>query len=81
MFLDSGVRLKELVGLLKKENGKIPKIKSLVEDYKNALEEKNKKIEELEKNNKYLIELFNRIPKFIRKFFIKEDIKLLNEGK
>ena len=32
----------------KKENGKIPKIKSLVEDYKNALEEKNKKIEELE---------------------------------
>ena len=39
-----------------------------------------KKIEELEKNNKYLIELFNRIPKFIRKFFIKDDIKLLNEG-
>ena len=75
------IRLKELVELLKKENGKIPKIKSLVEDYKNALEEKNKKIEELEKNNKYLIELFNRIPKFIRKFFIKEDIKLLNEGK
>ena len=66
------IRLKELVELLKKENGKIPKIKSLVEDYKNALEEKN---------NKYLIELFNRIPKFIRKFFIKEDIKLLNEGK
>ena len=63
------IRLKELVGLLKKENGKISKIKSLVEDYKNALEEKNKKIEELEKNNKYLIELFNRIPKFIRKFF------------
>jgi len=27
-----------------------------------------------------LIELFNRIPKFIRKFFIKDDIKLLNEG-
>ena len=75
------IRLKELVELLKKENGKIPKIKSLVEDYKNALEEKNKKIEELEKNNKYLIELFNRITKFIRKFFIKEDIKLLNEGK
>ena len=75
------IRLKELVELLKKENGKIPKIKSLVEDYKNALEEKNKKIEELEKNNKYLIELFNRIPKFVRKFFIKEDIKLLNEGK
>ena len=38
-----------------------------------------KKIEELEKNNKYLIELFNRIPKFLRKIFIKnEDIKLLN---
>ena len=74
------IRLKELVELLKKENGKIPKIKSLVEDYKNALEEKNKKIEELKKNNKYLIELFNRIPKFIRKFFIKDDIKLLNEG-
>ena len=72
MFFETNVeniRLKELVGLLKKENGKISKIKSLVEDYKNALEEKNKKIEELEKNNKYLIELFNRIPKFIRKFF------------
>mgnify|MGYP001647717507 FL=1 len=27
-----------------------------------------------------MIELFNRIPKFIRKFFIKDDIKLLNEG-
>lgn len=75
------IRLKELVELLKKENEKIPKIKNLVEEYKNALEEKSKKIEELEKNNKYLRELINKIPKFIRKFFIKEDIKLLNEGK
>lgn len=75
------IRLKELVELLKKENGKIPKIKSLVEDYKNALEEKNKKIEELEKNNRYLRELINKIPKFIRKLFIKEKIKLLSDGK
>ena len=75
------IRLQKLVKLLKKENEKIPKAKKLVEEYKNALAEKNKEIEVLEKNNKYLRELINRIPKFIRKFFIKDDIKLLNEGK
>lgn len=75
------IRLKELVELLKKENEKIPKVKKLVEEYKNALEENNKKIEELEKNNRYLRELINKIPKFIRKLFIKEEIKLLSDGK
>ena len=41
------IRLKELVELLKKENGKIPKIKSLVEDYKNALEDIDKLVSAL----------------------------------
>lgn len=75
------IRLKELVEALKVENEKIPKIKELVEEYKIALDEKSKKIEGLEQNNKYLREVIDKIPKFIRKFFIKDDIKLLNGGK
>lgn len=75
------IRLKELVELLKQENEKIPKVKKLVEEYKNALEEKNEKIQMLEKNNEYLREIINRIPKFIKRIFIKEDIKLLDDAK
>lgn len=73
------MKLKNLVELLKKENEIIPKVKDLVQEYKDELENANKKIKALEKNNQHLRELINKVPNFIRKIFIKEDLKLLNK--
>lgn len=49
---DTGIenmKLKNLVELLKKENEIIPKVKDLVQEYKDELENANKKIKALEK--------------------------------
>lgn len=79
---EENIRLKSLVEILQKENAKIPKVKDLVQEYKDELENKNEKIKELEANNYYLQSQLNRIPKFIRRIFIKEDdVKLLESGK
>ena len=73
------IRLKNLVEILKKENSKIPKAKDLLSDYKDALKQKEDEIARLKKNNQDLYEYIQKIPKFLRKIFIKnEDIKLLN---
>lgn len=71
------IKLKNIIETLEKENEKIPKAKQLVEEYKEILKQKDIEIENLKENNKYLYECNQKIPKFIRKFFIKEDIKLL----
>ena len=76
------IRLKKLVEFLQKENSKIPKAKDLLQEYKDALKIKDEEIEKLKINNEILIKNINRIPRFIRKVFIREsDIKLLNFGK
>lgn len=73
------IRLKNLVEILKKENSKIQKAKDLLSDYKDALKQKEDEIARLKKNNQDLYEYIQKIPKFLRKIFIKnEDIKLLN---
>ena len=65
--------------LLEKENSKIPKAKELVEEYKDALKQKDNEIEKLKRNNQELYESIKKLPKFIRKIFIKDiDTKLLN---
>ena len=76
------IRLKNLVEILKKENSKIPMAKGLVQEYKDALNEKDKQIQKLKRINECLIDIFNKIPKFIRELFIGEnEIKLLNNVK
>lgn len=73
------VRLKNLVEMLKKENSKIPKAKDLLSDYKDALKQKEDEIEKLKKNNQDLYNCIQRLPKIIKKLFIKDfNIKLLN---
>lgn len=73
------IRLKNLVEILKKENSKIPKAKDLLSDYKEALKQKEDEIEKLKKNNQDLYNCIQRLPKIIRKMFIKDfNIKLLN---
>lgn len=73
------IRLKNLVEILKKENSKIQKAKDLLSDYKEALKQKEDEIEKLKKNNQDLYNCIQRLPKIIRKMFIKDfNIKLLN---
>lgn len=76
------VKLAKLVENLKKENAKIPKMKYLATKYKNELSEKSKKVIELKKENQVLYSEFKKIPKFVRKIFIKvDDIRLVDERK
>lgn len=72
------IKLKKLIDFLKKENSRLPKAKELCEEYKKIIEQKDKEISELKTLNKVMEENFNKIPKFLRKIFIKEsNIKLL----
>lgn len=75
------IRLKKLIDVLQKENSKIPKAKDLLQEYKDTLKAKDDEIQKLKRNNENLLSMYNSIPKFIRKLFVKEsDIKLLNSN-
>lgn len=71
------IKLKNIIRILEIENSKIPKAKELIEEYKRILKQKCIEIESLKENNQYLYECSKKIPKFIIKIFIKEEIKLL----
>lgn len=72
------IRLNNIIELLKKENDKLPKAKELLEEYKEILKQKDIEIEKLKANNQELHDCINKIPKIIRKLFIKDfDVKLL----
>ena len=73
------IRLKNLVETLKKENSKIPKAKDLISEYKEVLKEKDNEIEKLKKNNQELYNCIEKLPKIIRKIFIK-NLKKLKGG-
>ena len=73
------IKLKNIVELLKKENSKIPKAKELLEEYKEALKQKDTEIAKLKECNQNLYKYIQRVPKFLRKIFMRsEDIKLLD---
>ena len=73
------IELKNIIETLKKENGKITEAKGLVIEYKEALRKKDIEIAKLKENNEYLCKYIERIPKIVRKIFIRNsDIKLLN---
>ena len=73
------IRLNNLVELLKKENSKIPKAKELLEEYKEALKQKDNEIAKLKECNQNLYKYIQRVPKFLRKIFMRsEEIKLLD---
>ena len=73
------IRLNNLVEILKEENSKIPKAKDLLMEYKEALKQKDNEIERLKKSNQDLYNCIEKLPRVIKKLFIKDlDIKLLN---
>lgn len=71
----------ELIKLLEKykqENSKIEKAKDLLNEYKQALEQKNKEILKLKESNQELYTNIQKCPKIIKKlFFRKMEEKLL----
>ncbi len=72
------IQLNNLIEILKKENSKIPKAKELLEEYKKALKQKDEEIIRLRENNQYLYKNIQKIPKVVRRFFIKDiETKLL----
>lgn len=80
------IRLNQIIEMLRKENTKIGEAKELIIGYKNVTMSKeeeiknlNEEVKKIKKNNEELYELLNKIPKFIRKIFLKDDIKLLEE--
>ena len=74
------IKLKNIIETLKKENKKIPKAKSLLEEYKDALKQKDVEIEALKETNQDLYERINNLPKIIKKLFLKDfNEKLLKE--
>ena len=73
------IRLNNLVEFLKKENSKIPKVKELFEEYKEVLKQKDIEIENLKRDNQKLYKNIQKLPKIIRKIFIKDfDRKILD---
>lgn len=75
------IKLKNMTEVLKKENEKLPKAKELLEEYKDALIKKDEEIVRLKNNNEELYSSIQRVPKFIRRIFIKDiEVKLLNKG-
>lgn len=69
------IRLKGIIELLKKDAEKLPEAKKICESYREEYHkmenEKNKEIAKLSKDVAELEEKLNKIPKFIRKIFIK----------
>lgn len=72
------IKLNNMIEKLKNDNIKIPKAKELIEEYQTALSKKDEEIASLKENNEYLSQSIDKIPKIIRKVFIKDfDVKLL----
>ena len=72
------IRLQEIIENYKKENSKLPKAKELLQEYQELIESKDKEIEKLKEENKKYCEYIERIPKFVKKVFLKD--KLLVTG-
>ncbi len=57
-----------------KQDNKLSEIKKMVLEYKDALEKANTEISNLKESNEQLFTSLNKVPKFFRKIFFKDDI-------
>lgn len=70
----------KLLNQLNDETAKNKKAKEMIESYIKIVKEKDLEIEKLKKANEDLYEYIKRVPRFIRKIFLKKDIvKLLDK--
>lgn len=75
------IRNEENGGNAKEANDKLIQAKAIMEDYKNLMDSKQKELEALKTTNNYLNDSLNKIPKFIKRLFIKKDnLKYLEEN-
>ena len=74
---EENIKLKNIIEALKEENSKIPKAKMLLEEYKEVIKEKDVEIAKLKESNSELYECIKKMPKILRKLFIKEIENLL----
>ena len=65
------VHLQKIIENYKSEIGKLPKAKELIEEYKNLIDNKEKEIEKLKEENKKYCDYIEKIPKFVKKVFLK----------
>lgn len=71
-------RMSREIETYKAESQKILQAKELLNEYNDALKKKDLEIETLKKNNEDIYTSFQKIPRFIRKFFVREtEVKLL----
>ena len=69
------ISLENEIDILKDNNNlKMGDAKKLVESYKKEVEKANIEISNLKKSNQELYSIINKIPKFLRRMFIKRDI-------
>lgn len=71
------IKLKQIIETLEKENKKIYEAKELLLNYKEVLKQKEEEIERVKQDNAELYECIKKVPKFIRKIFMKEENKKL----
>ncbi len=81
---DENIKLRSIIDLLKEENKKIDKAKELFGDYKEIvvrkdqkIQELNKEMEALKKANEELKQEIDKLPRLIRRIFIKDTVKKL----
>lgn len=78
------LELKNITNALEEEKEKVEKAKNLIIDYKEVIEQKDarirelkEEIESLKEDNVALNSMIQKVPGFLRKIFIKDDIKML----
>ena len=71
--------LRDLVERLKKENEVIPASQKLIKKYEEVVAVKQKEIDDLKIQNETLKSQIDKLPKLVKKLFIKDEVKLLNK--
>lgn len=71
--------LRDLVERLKKENEVIPASQKLIKKYEEVVAVKQKEIDDLKIQNETLKSQIDKLPKLVKKLFIKDEVKMLNK--
>ncbi len=84
---EENLKLHNIIKALEEENKKISEAKTLYYDYKEVVAKKDERIralkqenDALKRNNEELIETIQKVPKLVRKIFIKDYQKMLGKG-